>query len=109
MTKRGAFANYLNFQCLRREYGLPRELSESCGIILLHHNSPGLGDPWQILVLEEEVLQEAGDSTIESILEVFKGTTTQATGVAEAPTQDSEEVSGVTSTTKKVLTWFWMP
>ena len=30
MTKRDAFANYLNFQGLRREYGLPRELSESC-------------------------------------------------------------------------------
>ena len=30
MTKRDAFAKYLNFQGLRREYGLPRELSESC-------------------------------------------------------------------------------
>ena len=74
-------------------------------VILLQHNSPGLGDPRQILVLEGEALQEAGDPIIESILEVFKGTTTQATGVAEAPTQDLEEVSGVISTSKKVLTW----
>ena len=74
-------------------------------IILLHHNSPGQGDTRQILVLEGEALQEAGDPIIESILEVFKGTTTQATGVAEAPTQDLEEVSGVISTSKQVLTW----
>ena len=30
MTKREALARYLGFQGLRREYGLPRELSESC-------------------------------------------------------------------------------
>ena len=30
MTKREAFARYLGFQGMRREYGLPRELSESC-------------------------------------------------------------------------------
>ena len=30
MSKREAFARYLGFQSLRREYGLPRELSENC-------------------------------------------------------------------------------
>ena len=60
---------------------------------------------WRSRCLSYKAMANGFRQSVAKCHQVFKGTTAQATGVAEAPTQDLEDVSGVISTSKKVLTW----